>query len=146
MSRFRLNISKLKKLNNNGEILLKVDMSKFCTYNCGGNARCLLKINTIENFIKVMQYLMEQGVPYFILGNGSNILVSDSGYNGVVIKLSGDLARIEMLSNNSIECGAGVTISKIYSYCLTAGLGGLEEGAGIPAGHLPHHGCGGPRI
>lgn len=133
MSRFRLNISKLKKLNNNGILLTNADMSKYCTYKCGGKVKFLLMINTIENFIKVMQYLSKNNIPYFVLGNGSNILVSDRGYKGVVIKLGGDFARIEDLSESSIECGAGVKLSQIYNYCLNSNLSGIEEGAGIPA-------------
>ena len=133
MSRFRLNISKLKKLNNNGKILLKVDMSGYCTYSCGGSANCLIEVNTIENFIKVMQYIIDNNIPYFVIGNGSNILVADSGYQGVILKLGGDLARIERIDDNSVECGAGVRLSQIYSYCLGENLSGVEEGAAIPA-------------
>lgn len=133
MSRFRLNISKLKKLNNNGKTLPNIEMSNYCTYKCGGRIRLLLEINTIENFIKVIQYLLQHNIPYFVLGNGSNILVADSGFNGVVLKLGGDFARIEQLTDNSIECGAGVRLSQIYSYCLGSNLSGIEEGAGIPA-------------
>ena len=67
-----------------------------------------------------------------IIGNGSNILASDLGYRGVLIKLAGDLDRV-LVKNNLMECGAGVMLAKAYLYARDNGLSGLECSAGIPA-------------
>ena len=133
MSRLRLNISKLKKLNKKGKVIINADMSKYCTYKCGGKARILMYVNTFENFIKLMSYFRDKEIPYYVIGNGSNLLISDKGYKGIVLKLGGDFARIEQESETSLECGGGVTLAKLFAYCLENGLSGLEDGAGIPA-------------
>jgi len=133
MSRLKLSIRKLKKLNYNGNLLENVDLSDYCTYKCGGKAKVLIEINTIENFLHVMDYLKTTNSKYFVIGAGSNILVSDNGYDGVIIKLGGDFARIEEHEDNIIECGAGVKLSQAFAYARERGLGGLEDSVGIPA-------------
>ena len=133
MSRSRLSINKLKKLNYNGLIFKNVKMSEYCTLKCGGEVKILLVINTLENFLHVMKYLKKINVKFFILGAGSNLLVSDNGFDGVVIKLGGDFARIEYCENCVVECGAGVTLAKLISYAKDLGLSGVEDGIGIPA-------------
>ena len=125
-------LSKLKKANYNGETINNANLSEYTTFHTGGKCCCLLKIATLENFIHVMINLNSHHIPYFILGGGSNLLVSDSGYKGVVVKLIGDFARIEM-QGEIMECGAGVTLSQAYVFARNMGLSGLEESAGIPA-------------
>ncbi len=122
----------LKKINHKGEILVNESLGKHTTYHTGGKCRCIIKIATLENFIKVMMYISSHSIPYFVLGGGSNVLVSDAGYDGIIIKLVGDLARIEM-QGDVLECGAGVTLSQAYVYARDLGLSGLECSAGIPA-------------
>lgn len=133
MSRSKLSIQKIKKLNYNGEVKKDFCLSSICTFKCGGKANLFLQINTLENFIKTMMYLNETKTKYFVIGAGSNLLVSDNGYDGVVIKLGGDLSRIEVSSDEKIECGAGVTITQAYTFCKNLNLSGFEDGAGIPA-------------
>ena len=133
MFRFNFRIRTLCKLNQGGEVIYNADMSKYSTFACGGRAKVLLIIKTLEGFIKVTQYLKDKSKEYFVLGAGSNILVSDKGYRGIVIKLAGDLARIEKTADDTIECGAGVKLSSIFAYTSSNGLSGLEDGAGIPA-------------
>lgn len=133
MFSFNFSVRALGKLNRGGEVIEGADMSKYSTFKCGGRAKCLLIIKTLEGLIKVTKYLEEKAIEYFVLGAGSNILVSDSGYKGVVLKLSGDLARIESLDEDTIECGAGTKLSSIFAYTSARDLSGLEDGAGIPA-------------
>lgn len=133
MSRQKLSYKKLCKLNKRGEVLKNLPLSEYVTFKCGGNADFLVKINTLEAFLYVIAYLQEGNFEYFILGAGSNTLVSDKGYNGVVLKLEGDLARIEYTGEDSLECGAGVRLGRLYSELQSRGLSGLECGAGIPA-------------
>ena len=133
MFRFDFSVRTLRKLNQGGEVISSVDMSKYSTFKCGGRAKVLVLIKTLEGFVKVTKYLKDKSIEYFVIGAGSNILVSDKGYNGVVLKLSGDLARIESTGDNTIEVGAGVKLSKIFAYTSSNNLSGLEDGAGIPA-------------
>ncbi|MGN0961886.1 MAG: UDP-N-acetylmuramate dehydrogenase [Christensenellales bacterium] len=128
----RLNIRKLKKLNKSGRVLKNVDFSKFCTFKCGGKVAVLIEICTLDNFFKVMFYLEEKKINYFILGAGSNVLCSDNGYDGVVIKFAGDLSRCEY-DGEILECGAGLKLVSAYVIARDLALQGLESGAGIPA-------------
>lgn len=132
MSRLGISINKLKKLNVNGKVLKDVDFSEYCSFKCGGKVALLVEINTLDNFFKVMFYLRDKNVQYYILGAGSNILCSDNGYYGVIIKLGGDFARIEY-DGSVLECGAGVRLVNAYLRARDLGLAGLECGAGIPA-------------
>ena len=86
MKVYNLCFSKLKKLNYNGITEKNVELSKFTTFRIGGKAKIFLNIHTLENFIKVMEYLKNINLPIFILGNGSNLLVSSKGFNGIIIK------------------------------------------------------------
>ncbi len=133
MSRLRCSITHLKKLNKGGKVEKDADMSKYCTFRCGGKAKVLLEINTLENFFKVMDYILVNNVPYFVLGAGSNLLVSDEVYKGVIIKLGGTLAITEQTGDYTFDCGAGVRLSQLFRESYKCSCGGLEDGAGIPA-------------
>lgn len=128
----RLSVRKLKKLNKGGVTQENVDFADICTFKCGGKVRILLDIHTLESFLNCMLYLKDIGIRYYILGNGSNILCSDRGYDGVVIRLKGDLQRIEC-DGGAIECGGGAKLAMVYAFARDRGLSGLECGAGIPA-------------
>ena len=69
---------------------------------------------------------------YLILGNGSNVLASDEGFSGVVIRLDGDFRRISLVDDNTIYCGAGASLASLCKFALKCGLTGLEFGWGIP--------------
>lgn len=133
MSRSRISIRTLSKLNYNGALHKDYPMSTLCTFKCGGSAKILIEINTLENFLKVIDYIEKNKFKYFVIGGGSNLLVSDKGYDGIVIKFGGDFGRIERLDETSIECGAGVKLASAYSIARNSGLSGFEDSAGIPA-------------
>lgn len=133
MSRLGKTFRKLKKYNTKGVSLENEPLASKVTYKTGGNARIYLEVCTIENFLHIMEVIRADKIDYFVLGAGSNTLVSDNGYDGVVITLSGDLARIETLDESRIECGAGVRLSQAYMFACNLELSGLEDGAGIPA-------------
>lgn len=128
----RLSIRKLRTLNKGGELSENVSFANLCTFRCGGNVRILLDIHTLEGFLGSIQYLEDVGEHYYILGNGSNVLCSDKGFDGVVIRLKGDLSRIEY-DGEILECGAGVRLAQAYIFARDLSLKGLECGAGIPA-------------
>lgn len=128
-----VSFSKLKKLNAKGNSYRNMKLNGFTTLNVGGRANYFLEIATLENFLKVMFYLEEKGVKVFVLGAGSKILVSDKGFDGVVVKLVGDFARIEELDKNIIECGAGVLLASAFAKTKELGLSGFQQSVGIPA-------------
>ena len=108
-------------------------MAKHTSFKIGGNADVFLKVGTLATLKELLNALRAKAIPYFILGNGSNLLVSDNGIRGVVIKLVGDFQKIELVDEDIIECGAGVHLIKLCRFAQQNALSGLEFAYGIPA-------------
>lgn len=106
-------------------------MSRHTTFRIGGPASCLLEICNRQELSGVLDLLYREALPYFVLGNGSNLLVSDKGYEGIVIKLAGEFARVTV-EGNRIRVGGAVTMAAAAKKALDASLTGLEFAAGIP--------------
>ncbi|MBR4084446.1 MAG: UDP-N-acetylmuramate dehydrogenase [Lachnospiraceae bacterium] len=112
-------------------IILNEPMSKHTTFRIGGNADCLLQIENAEQLSKVMNYLRKLEMPYFVLGNGSNLLVSDEGYRGVIMAVAEKMSEVTV-EGNTIIAQAGAPMSKIARVALENGLTGFEFASGIP--------------
>ncbi|MDD3277561.1 MAG: UDP-N-acetylmuramate dehydrogenase [Lachnospiraceae bacterium] len=106
-------------------------MKQHTTFRIGGPADYFLTPESIEEVQKLIQICDQQQIPYFILGNGSNLLVSDAGYPGAVIQLYRNFSAITV-EENQMRVQAGALLSQIASQALAAGLTGLEFAAGIP--------------
>lgn len=128
------NINKIIEIARNYGFEIKENerMSKYTTFKIGGNARVIIKVTNNEGLIDILAKCKDYQIPVFVLGKGSNLLVSDNGIEGVVIKLDGVFAQIKMLDDETISCGAGVTLAKLSSYACEHGLSGLEFAWGIP--------------
>lgn len=116
----------------NTDIYINEPMSLHTSFRIGGNAECFCEVKNTDALCKVICSCKEYNVPYFILGLGSNLLVSDNGIKGVVIKLGGDFTKITMLDENTVKCGAGVTLAGLCVFARNKSLGGLEFAWGIP--------------
>ena len=114
------------------EVKENESMSRYTTFKIGGNAQALIKVTNNEGLIDILEKCRENEVPVFILGKGSNLLVSDKGIEGIVIKLEGVFDQIKKLDADTIYCGAGVSLAKLCSYACEQGLSGLEFAWGIP--------------
>lgn len=112
-------------------MLFDEPMSKHTTFRVGGDAACMILIEQEGELLKLVPYLNQIEHEYFILGNGSNLLVGDKGYRGIVIKLGEGMNRIE-IEENHIRVQAGALLSRAASAARDAGLSGLEFAAGIP--------------
>ena len=102
------------------------------TFKVGGNARLFIYIKNYECLATILKFIRKNGLPYFVLGNGSNLLVSDSGYNGVVLSLLKSDNKVDLISENVINCTAGLSISKACVFAMKNNLSGLEFAWGIP--------------
>ena len=111
---------------------LNEPMLKHTTFKIGGPVDLFINVNTKEKLRIILKAINESKIPLFILGNGSNILVSDSGIRGIVLKLDGDFTKVSFLDDNCICCGSGVTLAKLCSESLKSSLSGLEFAWGIP--------------
>ena len=112
-------------------VLYDEPMENHTTFKIGGPADLFLTAETEEQLRIVLVKAGELGVPYHILGRGSNLLVSDDGIRGAVIALSGDFQQIRV-DGNTITCGAAVMLSALCKTALDNSLSGLEFAWGIP--------------
>ncbi len=124
-------INKLKEISSDLEICTNENMSRHTTFRTGGPASLFLRPGSLDDLNKVICVLKESKVEYFILGNGSNLLVSDKGYNGAVISLT-RLADIHLEDGNTIYAEGGAMNSFIASFARDNSLTGFEFAAGIP--------------
>ena len=106
-------------------------MKKHVTFRVGGNADYFVTVKNADEIAAVINLCKEEKVPYFIMGNGSNLLVGDKGIRGVVIQIAKDMNEIEV-DGETITAMAGALLSKIAGAALNAGLTGLEFASGIP--------------
>ena len=118
------------KKNNIGNIKENVSLSKFTTYKVGGTARLLVYPKNTEKLILLLKKLKKENIKHKVLGFGSNLIFSDSLYDGVIIKLdSFDGVKIK---DTVITAGAGVSLIKLSYKAQKEGLTGLEFASGIP--------------
>jgi len=112
---------------------LKIDepMSKHTTFRVGGIAKFLITPKKIDDIIKVINLCKVNNIKYYILGNGSNVLVRDCGIDGIVIKIASNFNDIEV-NGTMIKAKAGASLAAIANMALKEGLGGFEFAAGIP--------------
>ncbi len=101
------------------------------TFRVGGKADALVLVESDEQLKGLLRYLPKVEIPYYILGNGSNLLVSDKGYRGIIIKLADSFSRVVVVGNR-IVAQAGVSLAKVARTAMEHGLTGLEFAAGIP--------------
>ena len=118
-------ITKIEK----SRIYLNEPMLKHTTFKIGGPADIFIKANTQEELQYILEIAKKNNVPVTIIGNGSNVLVKESGIRGIVIKL--DLKEI-IIDNNKMYVEAGVLLPKLARVACNNNLEGLESLAGIP--------------
>ncbi|MCX7667498.1 MAG: UDP-N-acetylmuramate dehydrogenase [Atribacterota bacterium] len=107
-------------------------MEHFTTFKIGGQALALLDVQNDEHLEEVIILCEENQIPWRVLGRGSNILVSDLGFEGVVLRLRGDFADLRRLDESRVEAGAGALLKKAVEFCIQHGLGGCEFLFGVP--------------
>lgn len=112
-------------------VKLHEPMKKHTTFRIGGPADYYLCPHSIEELQKILQICRENKMEFFILGNGSNLLVSDKGYRGAVIQLWKNFSDI-VKEGNTITVKAGALLSKVAAEALEEGLAGMEFASGIP--------------
>ena len=107
------------------------DMSRHTTFRAGGKAKYFVTPKNTEDLRRVIAYVREQEIKYYVIGNGSNLLVRDAGFDGVIIKIGTAFDEI-CLDGTVMTCGAGAFVSKIAAVACENSLSGLEFAAGIP--------------
>ena len=105
-------------------------LKDYTTYKIGGLAKYFLIVKNKEDLIEAVKLAKELKLPVFILGGGSNVLIPDKGFNGLVIKLTN--SKIDFISQNSVFVEAGTNSAKLVKFATDNSLSGVEWLAGIP--------------
>lgn len=114
------------------EVIENAPMSKYTSFKCGGNASLLIIPDSIGGIKMIIDFCREKGIEPLIIGNGSNLLVTDGGINGVVIKIGLKVSKIELLDETTVYCEAGASMKSLCMFALENSLSGLEFAYGIP--------------
>ncbi|MBQ6807487.1 MAG: UDP-N-acetylmuramate dehydrogenase [Lachnospiraceae bacterium] len=112
-------------------LLFDEPMSNHTTFRVGGEADCMILIEEEDELLKLIPFFRKIEQDYFVLGNGSNLLVGDKGYRGIVLKLGEGMKQI-IVEENCIHVQAGALLSATAVVARDAGLTGMEFAAGIP--------------
>ena len=113
------------------KVLLEEPMKRHTTFRIGGPAEIFVMPENFEEVRRILAICKEEDLPYFILGNGSNLLVSDKGYQGVVVQLDRNLGEVRV-EGTEIHASAGALLSTIAVAARRASLTGFEFAGGIP--------------
>lgn len=124
-------VDDLIKIVGSENVLQNEPMSKHTTFRIGGNADVFVTPNTTESLEAIISYVTNNNIPYYIIGNGSNLLVKDNGFRGVIIQLYKKFANI-VVNDNVITAQAGALLSTVAKTALNNSLTGMECLSGIP--------------
>lgn len=113
-----------------GKVIDNALMSDYTTYKVGGKVICVVIPEDEDSLIRLLKYLRENNIKNKVLGNGSNVIFNNSGYDGVIIKLD-NFNNINII-NNKVIVGAGCMLNKLALRVSRLGLTGMEFAAGIP--------------
>ena len=121
----------IRKLGEQVEILAAEPMKNHTTFRIGGPADALALPKTPEEVAEVVRFCHEHAQPYYVLGNGSNLLVSDEGYRGLVLQLYRNFNDIQV-NGETITVQSGAMLAAVARTAYQTGLTGLEFASGIP--------------
>ena len=112
-------------------VMMQEPMSRHTSFKIGGVADCLVEPAGEEQIRQVLHYCRTNSVPFMVLGRGSNILVSDNGIRGIVIKIGSRMNRVTV-KGNTVTAQAGITMTGLSRILLQHSLAGFEFAGGIP--------------
>lgn len=124
-------LEELKKLNIE-KIIEDESLSKYTTFKIGGPAKILIEAVSDEEILKIIKLFDEMNENYLIIGNGSNLLISDKVFERPVLVLDKNFAKIERIDEVTLYAESGASLKSLANKALDLGLGGLEAISGIP--------------
>ncbi len=113
-------------------LLLDEPMHKHTTFGIGGNASCYIMPKTIHDLKQILKYSSENNINTFFMGSGSNILVSDLGYNGIIISLKRTFKTLNIKEDATITSDSGVMLGSMVKKATAKGIKGMESLVGVP--------------
>ena len=124
-------IEALKQIVGENSIFENENMANHTTFKCGGNASLYIAPNSTDELVKVLEVLRNEDYPYMVIGNGSNLLVKDSGYDGAIVEVDKKISEIDV-RGEEIIVEAGAKLSKVATIAMENDLAGFEFAHGIP--------------
>ena len=106
-------------------------LARLTTIRTGGAAEFFARVETLDRLERLLKWVAEAGLDVGVVGSGSNLLIADAGVRGLVLKLDGELARIEH-DDRRLVCGGGARLPQASARAASFGLAGLEFGVNIP--------------
>lgn len=108
-------------------------LQRYNTMKIGGNAACFIEVDSFDDLSRLLPWIEEQALPWVILGKGSNLLIPDSGWPGIVLRLGKEFKQWQVYPERQrVYAGAGLADVTIAQKCLRVGLSGLEFLIGVP--------------
>jgi len=104
-------------------------LAPFTSFKTGGSARYFISAQTIDDVAQAVRAAKKLNLPHFFLGGGSNLLVSDQGYDGLIVSI--DVLGLELIGEVEIECGAGEELAALVDFATENSLSGIEFASGI---------------
>ncbi len=124
-------IEALKQIVGENSIFENENMANHTTFKCGGNASLYIAPNSTDELVKVLEVLRNENYPYMVIGNGSNLLVKDTGYDGAIVEVDKKISEIDV-RGEEIIVEAGAKLSKVATIAMENDLAGFEFAHGIP--------------
>ena len=123
---------KLLRIMPENQVKLKESMDKHTTLHIGGSADYFVTPAGTEEIIEVIRLCNKEGMPFYVMGNGSNLLVSDDGYRGLIMKIAEDYSQEWIKEDGTVIAQAGILLSKLANRIAKHSLTGFEFASGIP--------------
>ena len=126
-----MGIKQIEEIISKDKIYIDEPMSKYTSFKIGGPAECLIKIQNFEELKSILKLSKKENIQLTVIGNGSNLLVSDDGIKGIVLKIEIDTFEINEEFAH-LKVGSGVKLAFIAQKCLKKEIAGFEFASGIP--------------
>jgi UDP-N-acetylmuramate dehydrogenase len=114
-----------------GRVLYGEPLSKYTSFQIGGPADAMVFPQGLEDVKSVIHLCRGEGIPYLVLGGGSNTLVQDGGFRGIVLNMDGAFTQLAV-EGARVLAGAGIHLSRLVAFCSKLALAGMESLAGVP--------------
>lgn len=124
--------NKLKDILKKGQVYMKEPMENHTTLHIGGPADYFVAPSSVDEIMKVIDLCKSSNMPYYIMGNGSNLLVSDDGYRGLIMKIGDNFSQVSISKDGTVTAQGGILLSKLANAIAKESLTGFEFASGIP--------------
>lgn len=124
-------LEQLRKLVGKDHVWINEPMKNHTTFRAGGCADYLVEPKSVDAVREIVRLCCQENMPYYVVGNGSNLLVSDKGYHGVILHLYKNMSDFEIRGNH-LKAQAGALLVRVAKMAAKEGLSGLEFASGIP--------------